>query len=164
MSHATHSTRRSFLRGSTLALSALVPLGSWLSHDARADKNTGKKPQTVAQKANTFIGQCFDGGGEPSVDAVKPGGTTVTCAGEDGGSVTCTFTSKPTNRCSGTPPSMQQFGDVWHLQPITATADPSALSAAPLEPGEIEFTLAFISESTPNGRRKRGKRRRGRKH
>lgn len=163
MSHATPSTRRSFLRKSALALSALVPLASRVSHDVRADKNTGKKPQTVAQKANTFIGQCFDGGGEPTVDAVKPGGTTVTCTGEDGGSVTCTFTSKPTNRCSGTPPSMQQFSDVWHLQPITVAVDPGAL-AAPLEPGEIEFTLEFASETTLNRRRRRGKRRHGRKH
>jgi hypothetical protein len=163
MSQATPSTRRSFLRGSALALSALVPTWSWLTHDAHADKNTGKKPQSIADKANDFIGDCFSHGGEPSVDAVKPGGTTVTCTGEDGGSVTCTFTSKPTNRCYGTPPSMQQFDDVWHLQPITATAATSALSM-PLAPGEIEFTLAFISESTPNEGRKRRKRRRGRRH
>ena len=163
MSHATLSTRRSFLHTSAMVLSALVPLGSWLTQDARADKNTGKKPQTVAQKANTFIGQCFDGGGEPSVDAVKPGGTTVTCTGEDGGSVTCTFTSKPTNRCHGTPPSMQQFSDLWHLQPITVAVAAGAL-AAPLAPGEIAFTLEFTSETTLNRRRKRGKRRRGRRH
>ena len=163
MSQATHSTRRSFLHTSALALSTLVPLGSWLTHDARADKNTGKKPQTVAQKANTWIGQCFDGGGEPTIDAVKPGGTTVTCTSEDGSSVTCTFTSKPTNRCHGTPASMQQFGDVWRLQPITFAADASALSADPLAPGEIAFTLEFAEETIQKRRRKRGKRRGGRR-
>ncbi|MDQ2653998.1 MAG: hypothetical protein M3Z20_13270 [Chloroflexota bacterium] len=162
MSRASHSTRRPFLR-SALALSALVPLGSWLAHDVHAGKNTGKKPQSIADKANDFIFDCFSHGGEPSVDAVKLGGTTVTCTGADGGSVTCTFTSKSANRCSGTSPSMQQFGDVWHLQPITATAATSALPT-PLEPGEIEFTLAFISESTPNEGRKRRKRRRGHRH
>lgn len=164
MSYATHSSRRTFLRRSTLALSTLVPLGSWLPHDARADKNTGKKPQTVAQKANTFIGQCFDGGGEPTVDAVKPGGTTVTCTGEDGGSVTCTFTSKPTNRCTGTSPGVQQFSDVWHMQPIAVSADASALSPVPLEPGEIAFTLELTPERTQKRRRKRGKRRHGSRH
>jgi hypothetical protein len=163
MSHATRSARRSFLRNSALALSALVPLGSWLTHDAHAEKNTGKKPRSTADKANDFISDCSSHGGEPSVDAVKPGGTTVTCTSADGGSVTCTFTSKPTNRCSGTSASMHHFGDVWHLQPISVTAAPSGLAAMPSEAGEIEFTLAFISETT-NAGRKRRKRRRGRKH
>lgn len=149
MFHATLSTRRTFLRRSTLALAVLVPLGARLSQEARADKNVGNKPKTIAQKANDYIDSCFQGGSDPVVDSVKDGSTKVTCNNQDGSSVTCTFTNKSVNTCTGKEASFQhigeQFGDAWEVD----------LVPGDVGTGEVTFTLTSTSERGSSRGRKR---------
>lgn len=91
MHHPT--TRRSVIRTGLMSLTGLSVLALGRAPGASAEKKKMKKV-TAASRANDYISFCSDLGGEATVDAVKPGGVTVTCTAAQGDSETCTFTSK----------------------------------------------------------------------
>ncbi len=156
MFHLTQPTRRSFLRRSALALAALAPVGPRLTQDVLASKNDHRRPSAI--KANSYIDQCFQGGGEPEVSNVTSDSATVTCTDTDGTWVTCTFTNKKgPNNCKGSGDSQPLVSPLWDLSPITLVTEPGALTNG--EASEIAFTLTFVS---PSGRKRR--KRHSRKH
>lgn len=130
---------------------ALSPLVARFAQRASAEKNIGKKPLTAAQRANNYVGLCVELGGEPTVDAVKPGGTTVTCK-TDGGTETCTFTSKK-GRCNSQS-NMMHPADLPDLEPAPTHSIPGDIPTAPLEPTGGELTLTS-SDGKSRNRRKR---------
>lgn len=146
MHHPTN--RRSVLKTGVLSLAVLSPLVSRFTQDANAKKNTGK---TAAQRANQFIAICFELGGEPTVDAVKRGGVTITC---DFGSVseTCTATSKKLRCHSNAVPAIP--GDLHDLEPAPTDPIPGDVPTVPLEPAGSDLTPTS-KDGTSRNRRKR---------
>lgn len=144
-------TRRSIISTGAMSLATLSPLVARFAQDASAKKNTGKKPLTAAQRANSYIGTCFELGGEPTVDAVKPGGTTVTCK-TDNGSETCTFTSKK-GRCDYQS-NMTHPGGLPGFEPAPTNPVPGGVPNVPIVPAGGDLTLTS-SDGTSRNRRKR---------
>ena len=131
-------TRRSIISTGAMSLAALTPLVSRFTQGVGAEKNTGKKPSSIAKRANDFIADCFQLGGDPTVTSTRPGGTTVTCK-TGGGTQNCTFTKKNTRCYSVASAAGNSLSDV---------------PTVPIVPGEGELTLTSSDEKSRN-RRKR---------
>lgn len=144
-------TCRTIILKAVMSLAALSPMAGRFAQEADAKKNTGKKPISAAQRANTYIGFCVELGGEPTVDAVKPGGTTVTCQTE-GGTETCTFTSKK-SRCDYTS-AMTRPGNLPDLEPAPTHPIPGDVPTVPIVPNGGDLALTSSGSKSRN-RRKR---------
>ncbi len=95
------TTRRSFVqRGLLSALAVVATRGALPTPDVAASKNDGRKPKSIAKRAETYRRSCVAGGGTATVSK-KLGGTTVACTGSEGGSWSCTVHSKG-SRCHAT--------------------------------------------------------------
>jgi hypothetical protein len=95
------TTRRSFVQGGLLTALALVTArGQQAIPDVAASKNDGRKPKSIAKRAETYRRSCEASGGTATVSK-KRGGTTVACTGSEGGSWSCTVHSKG-SRCHAT--------------------------------------------------------------
>ena len=146
MHHPTN--RRSVLKTGVLSLALLSPLISRFAQEANAKTNTGKK---AAKRANDYIALCFELGGEPTVDAVKRGGVTVTCD-YGSSSETCTATSKIIRCHSNAAPAVP--GDLHDLEPAPTHPIPGDVPTVPLEPAAGDLTFA-PSDGKSRNRRKR---------
>lgn len=94
---ARPSSRRTLLARMVLAAVALPVAGVIGAGTASADRKTKKQ---IKQRAAIYKDWCEKGGGTATV-TVRPGGTTVACAGSESGNWSCTVTSK-SDRCFGT--------------------------------------------------------------
>lgn len=134
-------SRRSIIRTGVLSLIALSPLTARIAHEAGAKKNTGKKPQTVAQRARNLMSFCQELGGEAAVISVRPGGTTVSC-NKSSGNETCTVTAKKV-RCHASA-AQPNAGALPEFQPSPTHHLPGDEPTVPLQPNGREITLSSM--------------------
>jgi hypothetical protein len=141
-------TRRSFLHGGLLAsLTLVASLGARPVSDVAAEKNDGRKPKSIASRANREVAYCEKTLVGTATVSKKRGGTTVTCKGGGipggpQGDYACTFFSKGV-RCHSTKPAPSQATQPTQpTQPDGPVHDPGDGELHPLEPdnGEVPLT------------------------